>query len=165
MNSLRPVPLTADAFAPFGEVIQCEGARHFPINAGTTERYHDLAKIAPGEGGRAIVSIFRGQPHSFPLTIAMMERHPLGSQAFVPMQKRDYLVVVAHSLADIKEPGSLQAFIARGDQGVNYAPGVWHHPLIAVGEVSDFLVVDRQGEGHNCDEFSLAEPLLLEYAG
>jgi len=165
MNILRPVPLTADAFAPFGEVIQCEGARHFPINAGTTERYHDLAKIAPGEGGRAIVSIFRGQPRSFPLTIAMMERHPLGSQAFVPMQKRDYLVVVAHSLADSKEPDSLQAFIARGDQGVNYAPGVWHHPLIAVGEVSDFLVVDRQGEGHNCDEFSLAEPLLLEYAG
>ena len=164
MIALRPQPLTAEAFAPFGDVIQCEGARHFPINGGTTERYHDLAKIEPGDGGRAIVSIFRGQPRSFPLPIAMMERHPLGSQAFVPMQNRPYLVVVAESLADSKEPGKVHAFIARGDQGVNYAAGVWHHPLIAVDEVSDFLVVDRQGEGHNCDEFTLDQALSLERA-
>lgn len=163
MMVLRPQPLTAVAFAPFGNVIECEGAQHFPINGGTTERYHDLAKIEPGEGGRAIVSIFRGQPRSFPMPIAMMERHPLGSQAFVPMQNRAYLVVVAESLAGSKEPGSVHAFIARGDQGVNYAPGVWHHPLIAVDEVSDFLVVDRQGEGRNCDEFTLTQALLLEY--
>ena len=124
----------------------------------------DLAKIEPGDGGRAIVSIFRGQPRSFPMTIAMMERHPLGSQAFVPMQNRPYLVVVAESLVGSKKPGRVHAFIARGDQGVNYATGVWHHPLIAVDEVCDFLVVDRQGEGHNCDEFTLAQALSLERA-
>lgn len=164
MMILRPQSLTAAAFAQFGDVIECEGARHFPINGGTTERYHDLAKIEPGEAGRAIVSIFRGQPRSFPMTIAMMERHPLGSQAFVPMQNRPYLVVVAESLDGSREPGNLHAFIARGDQGVNYAAGVWHHPLIAVEEVSDFLVIDRQGEGHNCDEFTLPQALLLEYS-
>ncbi|MBI3525897.1 MAG: ureidoglycolate lyase [Betaproteobacteria bacterium] len=160
MKLLQPQPLTAEAFAPFGEVIQCQGAQHFPINEGTTERFHDLARIEPGANGRAIVSIFRGQPRSFPLLIAMMERHPLGSQAFVPMQGQPYLVVVAEPGA--QAPGNLHAFLARGDQGVNYAPGVWHHPLIAVGEVSHFLVIDRQGDGSNCDEVILPEKMLLE---
>ncbi len=160
MTPLRPLPLTAAAFAPFGEVIGVEGARHFPINGGTTERYHDLACIEPGAGGRAIVSIFRGQPRRFPLAIDLLERHPLGSQAFVPLQGRPYLVVVAAPGA--QGPGPLRAFLARGDQGVNYRPGTWHFPLIAVGEVSDFLVIDRQGEGGNCDEVRLAAPAALE---
>ena len=158
MNTLHAVPLTAAAFAPFGEVIEVEGARHFPINGGTTERYHDLARIEPGAGGRAIVSIFRGQPRRFPLVIDMLERHPLGSQAFMPLQGRPYLVVVA---APGAQPGRLHAFVARGDQGVNYRPGTWHFPLIAVGEVSDFLVIDRQGDGANCDELRLTAPTSL----
>jgi len=163
MNLLRPLPLTARAFAPFGEVIQCEGAQHFPINADTTERFHDLARIEPGADGRVIVSIFRAQPRDFPFSIAMLERHPLGSQAFMPLQGRPYLVVVAESNPLTAEPGALHAFVARGDQGVNYSPGVWHHPLIAVGEVSDFLVIDRQGDGLNCDEFALPEVAWLEF--
>lgn len=162
MKPLRPRPLTADAFAPFGDVIQTEGAQHFSINGGNTERFHDLARIEPGQEGRAIVSIFRGQARSYPFPIAMVERHPLGSQAFMPLNGRPYLVVVAESLADGGGPGALHAFVARGDQGVNYAPGVWHHPLLAVGEVSDFLVIDRQGSGHNCDEVPLDEPVLLD---
>ena len=148
-------PLTREAFAPFGEVVEASDAvRHFTINAGNTERYHDLANIEPGPDGRVIVSIFRGQPRSLPFTVQMMERHPLASQAFVPMSGRPYLVVVAPAGAP---PGveDLKVFLARGDQGVNYATGVWHHPLLALGAVCDFLVVDRSGSAPNCDEVQL----------
>lgn len=163
MSALRPQPLSAAAFAAFGEVIECAGAQRLLINGGTTERFNDLARIDPGAGGRAIVSIFRGQPRGFPLAISMLERHPLGSQAFYPLDARPYLVVVAPSDCERGLPGRAHAFLARGDQGVNYAPGVWHHPLIAVGAVSDFLVIDRQGAGNNCDEFVLPAPLSLVF--
>ncbi len=163
MNRLALQPLSTHAFAPFGDVLACEGARHYPINEGTTQRYHDLAHIDAGPQGRAIVSIFRGQPRSFPLPITMLERHPLGSQAFMPLQRRPYLVVVAEPGRQSSVPGRLHAFVAQGEQGVNYAPGVWHHPLIAVDQVSDFLVIDRAGPGNNCDEVRLAQGYLLEY--
>jgi len=161
-----PLPvraLTAQAFAPFGEVLACEGAAHYPINEGTTERYDDLARIDAGPQGRVIVSIFRGQPRRFPLPITMMERHPLGSQAFMPLQGTPYLVVVAEPGSTPAVPGPLHAFLARGDQGVNYRPGVWHHPLIAMDQVSDFLVIDRRGAGHNCDEALLPQACVLAY--
>lgn len=157
MNALQleVQPLTRKAFAPFGEVIEAsDAAKHFTINAGNTERYHDLANIEPGPEGRVIVSIFRGQPRSLPFTVQMMERHPLASQAFIPMSGRPYLVVVAPA-GEPPGVGDLQVFLARGDQGVNYATGVWHHPLLALEEVCDFLVVDRSGPNPNCDEVQL----------
>lgn len=161
MRTLQIEPLTAEAFAPFGEVIAAvDTACRFTINGGNTERYHDLARIAPGEDGRAIVSIFRGQPRALPFVVQMLERHPLGSQAFMPLGGRDYLVVVA-------PPGpppaldAVRVFLARGDQGVNYATGTWHHPLLALAEVSDFLVIDRSGPGDNCDEIELAEAGMI----
>src|SRR5690606_25948100 len=96
ITSLTIEPLTREAFAPFGDVIQADdAARHITINEGNTERYHDLAQIDPGEDGRAIVSIFRGLPRTLPFTITMMERHPKASQAFIPLSGRPYLVVVA----------------------------------------------------------------------
>lgn len=158
---LVPRPLERAAFAPFGEVIEASDAvRHFTINAGNTERYHDLATIEPGADGRAIVSIFRGQPRPLPFAVTMMERHPLGSQAFVPLSGRPWLVVVAPAGPPPKVE-DLRVFLARGDQGVNYAPGVWHHPLLALGEVSDFLVIDRSGPGANCDEVALTPAGLI----
>ena len=160
--TLEIQPLTREAFAPFGEVIEAsDAAKHFTINGGNTERYHDLANIAPGPDGRVIVSIFRGQPRSLPFTVQMMERHPLASQAFIPMSGRPYLVVVAPA-GEPPEVEDLKVFIARGDQGVNYATGVWHHPLLALEGVCDFLVVDRSGPGHNCDEVQLDRHGVIE---
>ncbi|CAM5182321.1 Ureidoglycolate lyase OS=Castellaniella defragrans OX=75697 GN=allA PE=3 SV=1 [Castellaniella defragrans] len=144
-------PLTREAFAPFGDVIQADDAvRHFPINNGNTERYHDLAHIDPGEDGRAIVSIFRGQPRALPFTVSMMERHPKACQAFIPLSGRPYLVVVADP-ASRPTVDDLRVFLCTKDQGVNYAKGVWHHPLLALDDVSDFLIIDRAGPGDNCD--------------
>lgn len=103
-----------------------------------------------------MISIFRGQPRPSPYEITMMERHPRGSQAFIPLNGRPYLVVVAVSSAQVAA-ADLRVFLARGDQGVNYAAGVWHHPLIALDTISDFLVIDRGGPGCNCDEQTLPE--------
>jgi len=156
--------LTPEAFAPFGDVIEARDAvRHFAINGGNTERYHDLAAVDAGPGGRVIVSIFRGQPRTLPFAVEMMERHPLGSQAFVPLSGRPYLVVVAPA-GDAPGGGDLRVFLARGDQGVNYARGIWHHPLLALDAMSDFLVIDRAGPGHNCDEIMLDGTVLIDAA-
>ncbi|MGG1946753.1 ureidoglycolate lyase [Trinickia sp. NRRL B-1857] len=157
---LRIEPITREAFAPFGDVIALDGARHFPINGGTTERFHDLATIDVGEaGGRTLVNVFRGQPRALPFDVTMMERHPLGSQAFIPLSATRYLVVVAPA-GDLDER-RLRAFAVEGQVGVNYARGVWHHPLIALDAVADFLVIDRGGSEPNCDEVELARRYRL----
>ncbi len=144
-------PLTREAFAPYGDVIQADdAARHFTINEGNTERYHDLARIDPGEDGRAIVSIFRGLPRTLPFTVTLMERHPKASQAFIPLSGQPYLIVVADRSAT-PTVEDLRVFLCEGHQGVNYARGVWHHPLLALHQVSDFLIIDRAGPGENCD--------------
>lgn len=159
--TLTPEVLSAEAFAPFGQVIEASDAvRHFTINGGNTERYHDLAEIEAGPDGKVIVSIFRGQPRKLPFAVEMMERHPLGSQAFVPLSGKPYLVVVAPA-GDPPGVDALRVFLARGDQGVNYAPGVWHHPLLALDAVCDFLVVDRSGTAPNCDEVRVDPPGLI----
>ena len=144
-------PLTKVAFAPFGDVIETEGAEMRLINGGTTERYHDLANVdVTGEDARVLVSIFRGKPFAPSVDITMLERHPLGSQAFMPLQNRPFLVVVAED--DGGKPGMPVVFRCKGNQGVNYARNAWHHPLISLEETSDFLVVDRGGEGNNLEE-------------
>lgn len=160
MKKLTIEPLTRAAFEPFGDVIELEGAKQIPINLGTTIRFHDLCNVdVTDEGGRAIVNLFRGQPRVLPFEVKMLERHPLGSQAFVPLDDRPYLVVVAPA-GDLDE-SEIRAFVTRGWQGVNYAKGVWHHPLLALDKVSDFIVVDRSGEGHNLNEQDLSESLWL----
>ncbi|WP_415236681.1 ureidoglycolate lyase [Sneathiella sp.] len=154
--TLQIRPLTKEAFAPFGDVISVRENDHFLINNGSTERYHDLAKVQLLNGGRALINIFRATPLTYPLKITMVERHPLGSQAFVPMSGLPYLVVVAPAGEDVNS-ADLQAFYADRDQGINYHAGTWHHPVLALHEISDFLVVDRGGDGENCDEWFFEE--------
>ncbi len=159
-ETLEVQPLTADAFSPFGEVVEADPSTMRLINGGTTERFHALfsPEIA-GEGARVIVNIFRGQPRAFPYDIGMMERHPLGSQSFSPLSGRPFLVAVSPDEGG--RPGRPQVFLARPDQGVNYRRNVWHHPLMAVGEVSDFLVVDRVGPGNNLEEHFFDSPFTI----
>ena len=131
MKTLTVEPLTRAAFEPFGEVIELDGAHHFPINGGTTERFHDLARVELARERRpAADQCVPGQPRAQPVEIAMMERHPLGSQAFLPIGVVSYLVVVAP--AGEFDVSGMRAFSTAGWQGVNYARGVWHHPLIVL---------------------------------
>jgi ureidoglycolate lyase len=160
MKTLDVQPLTRDAFAPFGDVIELEGARQIPINLGTTIRFHDLAKVdVEDDGGRTAINLFRGQPRTLPFEIKMLERHPLGSQAFIPLTEARYLVVVAP--AGTLDPTQIRAFVSNGWQGVNYAKGVWHHPLLALPGTTDFIVVDRVGDGLNLHEQDLDMPLMV----
>ncbi|MCM2403624.1 ureidoglycolate lyase [Rhizobium sp. S153] len=153
-------PLTPEAFAPFGEVISAKPETMRLINGGTTERFHALfSPQVTGEGARVIVNIFRGQPRAFPYEVGMMERHPFGSQSFSPLSGRPFLVAVSPD--EDGRPGRPQVFLARPDQGVNYRRNVWHHPLMAIGEISDFLVVDRDGPGNNLEEFFFDKPFVI----
>jgi len=153
-------PLTEAAFAPFGTVIEANPASMHLINGGSTERFHALAHAdMTGDGARVIINIFRGQPRSFPYRLTMMERHPLGSQSFSPIGGGPWLAVVAPD--DGGKPGFPRVFLATGSQGVNYGRNVWHHPLMAVDAVSDFLVVDRDGPGNNLVEVFYDEPFII----
>ena len=161
-RSLRPEPLTRAAFAPFGDVIEAANAFDL-INSGTTEQYRKLTDIdVSGDGGKTQVSLYRVVPYKLPHTIDMLERHPLSSQLFMPLNAKPFLVVVAPPGERIDRT-SVRAFVTNGAQGVNYRRGTWHHPVIALANPSEFLVVDRMGPGANCDEFFFdREKLLLE---
>lgn len=163
MRTLIIEPLTKEAFAPFGDVIETEGSDYFMINNGSTRRYHMLASVETAKPeDRAIISIFAAEALEMPLTVRMLERHPLGSQAFVPLLGNPFLVVVAPS-GDAPVPGLVRAFRSNGRQGVNYHRGVWHHPVLTIEKRDEFLV-DRSGSGNNCDEhfFSEEEQVLLD---
>jgi ureidoglycolate lyase len=153
MPALKAEPLTPLAFAPFGDVIEMEGAAHYPINQGFAERFNDLAHIDAG-GGDINVSLFMARPRPHPISIEIMERHPLGTQLFQPLQDRPWLVVVCTSPTD---PASYRAFHATGRQGINYRRNAWHHPLLVLDADSRFLIVDRKGKGDNLEEVATRE--------
>ena len=163
MRTLMIEPLTKEAFAPFGDVIETDGSDHFMINNGSTMRFHKLATVETAKPeDNAIISIFRAQPRELPFAVTMLERHPLGSQAFIPLLGNPFLIVVA-PVGDVPVSGSVRAFLSNGRQGINYHRGVWHHPVLTIEKRDDFLVVDRSGSGNNCDEhfFTDDEQLLL----
>lgn len=153
MITLTLEPLTAEAFAPFGEVIEPRQRDSFLINGGQCRRFHRLATTETGAEGQAVISLFRPCPVTLPATLTLVERHPLGSQAFMPLAGQHWLAVVAPP-REPPRPEHLRAFLANGATGVNYFAGTWHHPLLALDH-GDFLVVDRQGPGANCDELPL----------
>ena len=157
---MRIEKLTRAAFAHFGDVITFEGGQHYQINDKTTERFHDLATVdVSDQNGQPILSLFRSKPRVLPFEVRVMERHPLGSQAFFPLSQLPYLVIVA-------APGefdqrSLRLFLGGPGEGVNYAKGTWHHGLFALYAESDFIVVDRGGPGANCDEVFLTRSVVV----
>ena len=154
MRELTPEPLTAAAFASFGRVIEAsEAAVKLDINQGHAIRYDRLAELdVADEGGVGAISLFRAKPLA-ELVLKQFERHPLGSQTFVPLGGGPYLVAVAP--AGDFDPAKIRLFHAEGHQGVHYYKGVWHHFLLVL-EDADFLVVDRTGVGDNLDEINLA---------
>jgi ureidoglycolate lyase len=155
----RIEPLTQEAFRPYGDVIEPDRVAPRHINQGFAERVDDLAYIdVMSDNGRANVSVFNARPYPAPMAVKMMERHPLGSQLFYPLQEHPWLVLVCDEPSDLQ---TYRAFAANGRQGVNYARGTWHHPLIVLTDSARFIVVDRAGPGTNLEEAWLdAEHIL-----
>ena len=154
--------LTKAAFAGFGDVVETDGAALIGINQGFAERVNDLARIdVAAEGGRVNVSLFSANSRPLPIAIGMMERHPLGTQLFYPLQNAPWLVLVCTNPV---EPHGYRAFLASGLQGGNYARGVWHHPLLVMTDQERFIVVDRAGPGDNLEEVWLEQQPLLHLA-
>ena len=163
-NTIQIQLLTSENFARFGEVISCQGNDYFHINDAHTERYHALVMTEIIGDAKAGISIFRNiKSTQIPFEISMLERHPNGSQAFIPMQGQKFLIIVAPSLdTDTPDLSQLCAFITDGTQGINYRAGTWHHPLLTLEAPSDFAVVDRIGTGHNCDVYQFPETFKIE---
>ncbi|SHF27417.1 ureidoglycolate lyase [Modicisalibacter ilicicola DSM 19980] len=162
MLELKAEPLTPKAFMPFGEVIDSRTSDSFPINTGRTQRHHDLARVETlGENARALISIFVSQPIRVPLELSFLERHPQGSQAFMPLHEERFIVVVAPPGDEI-DPDDVRAFVTDGRQGVNYRAGTWHAIQSVLEREGEFLVVDRGGEGSNCDEYPIELRITLD---
>ncbi|MBQ0804823.1 MAG: ureidoglycolate lyase [Sulfitobacter sp.] len=158
-RDIKAEPLTADAFAPFGDVLDASGSPDKMINAGLCGRHHDLAALDFGPDGRAGISIFNAQARSLPYTLNLIERHPEGSQAFIPMTGAPFLVIVAPG--DGGRPGTPRAFLTAPYQGINLHRGVWHGVLTPLAEPGLFAVVDRIGASANLDEFMIDPPYVI----
>ena len=159
-RDIRVEPLTAAAFAPFGDVIEAAGTPTMMINQGTCARYHDVARIDfAGEDARPTISVFKADPCGLPYTLDLMERHPLGSQAFIPLSSDPFLVTVAEDNAG--RPGTPRAFVTAAGQGVNYHRGTWHGVLTVLSGPGVFAVVDRIGGGDNVEDFKFEKPYRM----
>ena len=160
-KNIQIQPLTQESFSAFGDVIEKENHDFFSINQGLTQRYHALS-VAQITGDHVTVgmSIFHNLcATQIPFKIDMLERHPYGSQSFIPLQQQQFIIIVALPLDHLQpDEQKIYAFLSNGKQGITYHQGVWHHPLITLEAESDFLVVDRIGGGQNCDVHHLVEP-------
>jgi len=153
-----PQPLSAEAFAPFGDVLEASGDPDAIINQGLAGRFHDRARLAFGDG-RAGISLFRARSRKLPLALDLVERHPLGSQAFLPLSEHPFLVVVAPDAGGV--PGPLRAFVTAPGQGVNYLRNTWHGVLMPLDGPGLFAVIDRIGAGANLEEYRFESPVTI----
>lgn len=161
---LRLQKLTAEAFAPFGQVIEMDSDRAIHINDGRTEKFAGLAELVSLQDARFSLHRYRSKATSLPLRVEKLERHVLGHQAFIPLHSRPFPVVVA-AAGPPPTAERVCAFISNGKQGVNLSPGTWHHYQISLEEGSQYLVLERSNAGQDCEQVSLDEPLMLSLEG
>lgn len=158
-QTIRLQPLTADAFAPFGDVLDAGGAPDKIINQGLCGRFHDRARLDFGPDGRAGISIFNAEPRALPYLLELVERHPEGSQAFLPLHQHPFLVIVAPDEGG--RPGRPLAFLTDGAQGINLHRGSWHGVLTPLAAPGLFAVVDRIGTTPNLQEHWFDTPFTV----
>ncbi|SFN42027.1 ureidoglycolate lyase [Roseovarius lutimaris] len=161
-RQLRITALTADAFAAYGDIIEARDAPTKMINQGMCGRHHDLASLDFSDG-RAGISLFDAKARHLPHLVDMVERHPDGSQAFVPLDGVPFLVVVADDAGGV--PVDLKAFITAPGQSINLYRGVWHGVLAPIGAPGKYIVVDRIGEGPNLEEHWFDDPFVVDSIG
>ena len=145
---IKPVKISRSNFSSYGDLISTDDINPMNINEGYAKRFDNLANLDTSkDSGKTIVSIFSALKRTFPMKIHMMEKHPLGSQAFIPMKETTFLAFVAPS-GESPEIDKIQSFVIPPKRGINYKPGIWHFPLISTENIN-FLVIDRKGSGDN----------------
>ena len=145
---IKPVKISRSNFSSYGDLISTDDINPMNINEGYAKRFDNLANLDTSkDSGKTIVSIFSALKRTFPMKIHMMEKHPLGTQAFIPMKETTFLTFVAPS-GESPEIDKIQSFIIPAKMGINYKPGIWHFPLISTENIN-FLVIDRKGSGDN----------------
>lgn len=159
MREIRTEPLTSEAFAPFGDVLSATGAPDKIINQGFCGRFHDRARLDFGPDARAGISVFKAIPRQFPYLLDMVERHPDGSQAFVPMSADPFLIITAAD--ENGTPGRPRAFVSDGSQAINFHRNTWHGVLTPLSEPGLFAVIDRIGQTPNLEEHWFTEPFTI----
>ena len=148
MNIIKAKKITKKNFSQFGQLIDTSKKNPLNINDGYAQRFDNLINIDTSKKkGKTIVSVFNAKKRKFPMKIDMMEKHPLGSQSFIPMKETTFLCFVA-PVGEFPEINKIEAFVIPPKTGINYKPGVWHFPLIST-ENTDFIVIDRKGDGNN----------------
>ena len=160
---IKPIKINRSNFAMYGDLISADDISPIDINAGYAKRFDNLANLNTSKNeGKAIVSIFSALKRTFPMTVDMMEKHPLGSQAFIPMKETTFLAFVAPP-GESPETSKIQSFLIPPKTGINYKPGIWHFPLIST-ESTNFLVIDRKGKGENLIIHKFEkEKIVLDY--
>ena len=159
--SIYPVPLTQKKFFAFGDVLEVNNREYFPINEGMCKRFDQLSHVTADDGvGKTSISIFRGQPYSLPLEVKLLERHPFGSQAFMPLHSNPFLVIVAKDING--KPAKPKVFFTNGTQGINIRQNTWHGVLTPLFTESDFLVIDRVGPKPNLEECILIQKTIIK---
>ncbi len=144
------------------DIVEIGGHAGKTINEGRCWRYSDLAKLDFGASGRCGISLFKAELRTLPLRLDLMERHPFGSQAFVPMDRASLLVVV--SADDGGRPGQPKAFVAGPDQAVNIHRNVWHGVLTPLSGSGLFAVFDWIGEDPNLEIHTFDQPFEIRPA-
>ncbi len=160
---IKPIKISRTNFAKYGDLISRNDINPIDINAGYAKRFDDLVNLNTlKDNGKTVVSIFSALKRDFPMKIDMMEKHPLGSQAFIPMKETTFLCFVAPP-GEFPEISKIQSFIIPPHTGINYKPGIWHFPLIST-EDTNFLVIDRKGKGENLVVHKFEkEKIILEF--
>ena len=160
---IKPIKISRDNFSKYGDLISSNDINPVDINAGYAKRFDNLANInTSNDGGKTIVSIFSALKRTLPMKIDMMENHPLGSQAFIPMKETTFISFVAPP-GEKPDINKIESFIIPPRTGINYKPGIWHFPLIST-ENTSFLVIDRKGDGENLIIHKFEkEKIILEY--
>ena len=160
---IKPIKISRSNFAAYGDLISAENVKPLNINAGFAKRFDNLADLNTSKNeGKTIVSIFSATKRTFPMKIDMMEKHPLGSQAFIPMNETTFLCFVAPA-GEFPEINKIESFIVPPKTGINYKPGIWHFPLIST-EDTNFVVIDRKGDGENLIIHNFEkENIILDY--
>lgn len=150
MNNISIEQLNINIFSKFGDIIQKKNALELrSINQGTTTRYHNISKLSlESKNGNSSISIFSGSPRDLPIEIKIMEKHPIASQSFLPIQDYDWLIVVCEEKNELPDLSTLRCFQVDGDTGITYNKNIWHHPLL-VKKKQDFWVIDRINDQEN----------------